>query len=250
MVTTSLKEPPSDQAATRLRDQVIEILDLINVPTPRRLLQDVLACRGVAVDPGQLSRLRGAEERAFRASPTDATCWLLPAISCLDLTAIPGTFTCSTWILEARLVGVHTPRARHLRVLLRLLDETVELDAERGQRLLARLAETVPGAMERGRMRDLMKVPCVAIANAARWSWSDATLYEPFDLQIVDEAFQLPDYCFHQIANLGRRLVLVGDPGQIAPVVTCEIERWVSDPVGPHVACARIGGPPPPRSPG
>jgi hypothetical protein len=55
--------------------------------------------------------------------------------------------------------------------------------------------------------------PCVAIANAARWSWSDATLYEPFDLQIVDEAFQLPDYRFHQIARLGRRLVLVGDPG-------------------------------------
>lgn len=81
--------------------------------------------------------------------------------------------------------------------------------------------------------------PCVAIANAARWSWSDATLYEPFDVQIVDEAFQLPDYRFHQIAGLGRRLVLVGDPGQIAPVVTCEIERWVSDPVGPHVACPR-----------
>ena len=81
--------------------------------------------------------------------------------------------------------------------------------------------------------------PCVAIANAARWSWSDTTLYEPFDLQIVDEAFQLPDYRFHQIAGMGRRLVLVGDPGQIAPVVTCEIERWVSDPVGPHVACPR-----------
>jgi hypothetical protein len=81
--------------------------------------------------------------------------------------------------------------------------------------------------------------PCVAIANAARWSWSDTTLYEPFDLQIVDEAFQLSDYRFHQIASLGRRLVLVGDPGQIAPVVTCDIERWVSDPVGPHVACPR-----------
>ena len=81
--------------------------------------------------------------------------------------------------------------------------------------------------------------PCVVIANAARWSWSDSSLYEPFDLQIVDEAFQLPDYRFHQIANLGRRLVLVGDPGQIAPVVTCETERWISDPVGPHVACPR-----------
>src|SRR5947209_7547966 len=81
--------------------------------------------------------------------------------------------------------------------------------------------------------------PCVAIANAARWSWTDATQFDGFDLQIVDEAFQLPDYRFQQIANLGRRLVLVGDPGQIPPVVGCDVERWVCDPAGPHVASPR-----------
>jgi hypothetical protein len=80
---------------------------------------------------------------------------------------------------------------------------------------------------------------CVAIANAARWSWTDATQFDRFDLQIVDEAFQLPDYRFQQIANLGRRLVLVGDPGKIPPVVGCDVERWVCDPAGPHVASPR-----------
>jgi hypothetical protein len=80
---------------------------------------------------------------------------------------------------------------------------------------------------------------CVAIANAARWSWLDTTGMDLFDLQVVDEAFQLPDYRFHQIAGLARRLVLVGDPGQIAPVVTCEVERWVADPAGPQVASPR-----------
>jgi histone H3/H4 len=53
---------------------------------------------------------------------------------------------------------------------------------------------------------------------------------------VVDEAFQLPDYRFQLIASLARRFVLIGDPGQIAPVITCEIERWKCDPAGPHVA--------------
>ncbi len=81
--------------------------------------------------------------------------------------------------------------------------------------------------------------PCVVVSNAARWSWSDTTLFTSFALGIVDEAFQLPDYRFQQIAGLARRLVLVGDPGQIPPVVTCEVERWQCNPAGPHVACPR-----------
>lgn len=80
--------------------------------------------------------------------------------------------------------------------------------------------------------------PCVVIANAAKWSWLPSQI-AAFDLQLVDEAFQLHDYRFQQIAGLARRFVLIGDPGQIAPVVTCEIERWKSDPSGPHVACPR-----------
>ncbi len=78
--------------------------------------------------------------------------------------------------------------------------------------------------------------PCVVIANGAKWSWVGDGV-EPFDLQIVDEAFQMPDFRFHQIAGLARRVVLIGDPGQIGPVITCEIERWRDDPAGPHVPC-------------
>lgn len=79
---------------------------------------------------------------------------------------------------------------------------------------------------------------CVVIANAAKWSWVQGGI-PPFDSQIVDEAFQLPDYRFQQIAGLAHRLVLVGDPGQIAPVISCETERWKSDPAGPQVASPR-----------
>jgi hypothetical protein len=79
--------------------------------------------------------------------------------------------------------------------------------------------------------------PCVVIANATKWSWLDETWTGSLSCQVVDEAFQLSDYRFCQIANLAERVVLIGDPGQIAPVVTCAIERWRTDPAGPHVAC-------------
>jgi hypothetical protein len=77
--------------------------------------------------------------------------------------------------------------------------------------------------------------PCVVVANATKWSTLDGAT-ERFDALLVDEAYQLADVLFHQIANLARRYVLVGDPGQIAPVVTCRVERWAADPAGPHVA--------------
>lgn len=77
--------------------------------------------------------------------------------------------------------------------------------------------------------------PGVTIGNAAKWSWIN-TGQAMFDLQIIDEAFQLPDYRFQLIANLAPRHVLIGDPGQIDPFVHCEIERWRCNPAGPHVA--------------
>jgi len=83
---------------------------------------------------------------------------------------------------------------------------------------------------------DLPQGPCIVISNAVKWSWLNGNV-PGFDLQIIDEAFQLPGYRFQQIVGLARRFVLVGDPGQIAPVITCEIERWRCDKAGPHVAC-------------
>lgn len=86
------------------------------------------------------------------------------------------------------------------------------------------------------RTGDLPAEPSIAIGNAAKWSWIDSA--DPmFDVQVVDEAFQLPDYKYHLISNLAPRHVLIGDPGQIDPFVSCEIERWRCDPSGPQVSC-------------
>ena len=184
MVTTT-REPLSstsiaERASTRLRQHVIEVLELLQVPTPRHLLQDVLAARGTAVDLRQLSRFGRAEERRLRPSAAPTTPALVPAISSLDLTAIPGTLTCWSWSLEQRIVGMYTPRARHLRVLLRLLDDAPLVASEGGQRLIVRLAESVPGATLRGRMREPMEVRAAAEAELSH--------IEPLDLAERGEA--------------------------------------------------------------
>lgn len=97
---------------------------------------------------------------------------------------------------------------------------------------LRRSAQVVPVH----RIGDLPQSPSITIANAAKWSWVQ-TPDPMFDMQIVDEAFQLPDYRYQLISNLAPRHALIGDPGQIDPFVNCEIERWRCDPSGPQVAC-------------
>ncbi|MBR0863482.1 hypothetical protein JQ614_17225 [Bradyrhizobium diazoefficiens] len=111
----------------------------------------------------------------------------------------------------------------------------VHLFARRGLSLPADVA-SLPNLVIVHDVQSLPRHPSITIANAAKWSWIQTT--EPcFDLQIVDEAFQLPDYRFQLISNLAPRHVLIGDPGQIDPFVNCEIERWRCDPAGPQVSC-------------
>ncbi len=86
--------------------------------------------------------------------------------------------------------------------------------------------------------KDLPQGACMVVGNGAKWSWLDSH-HQQFDLQIVDEAYQLPDYRFQLIAGLAARQVLIGDPGQIDPVIQAELERWRSDPAGPHIAAPR-----------
>ena len=77
--------------------------------------------------------------------------------------------------------------------------------------------------------------PLLATGTAAKWSWQGDIA---FDRLIVDEAYQLKDQVFRQIAGMAPRLALVGDPGQIEPVVQVSRERWTGRPQGPHRAAA------------
>jgi len=79
---------------------------------------------------------------------------------------------------------------------------------------------------------NLPRSPGIYISTSAKWT----TLRdpEPFDLLAVDEAWQMSWADLMQCANLSQKYYLIGDPGQIPPVVTIDIRRWQTAPRPPH----------------
>ena len=79
---------------------------------------------------------------------------------------------------------------------------------------------------------DLPKGPCVVVATSAKWGMIAAP--QPFDVMFVDEAWQLAWADFMLLGHVAGRFVLIGDPGQIPPVVTIDTGRWETAPRAPH----------------
>lgn len=57
------------------------------------------------------------------------------------------------------------------------------------------------------------------------------------DLLAIDEAWQVTDAGFMTISDLAQQYLLIGDPGQIPPVVKADLTSWRAEPAGPHVPC-------------
>ena len=85
---------------------------------------------------------------------------------------------------------------------------------------------------------ELPSSPGVTVATTAKWSLTDVGL--PFDLLAVDEAWQMSWADLMQCALLSERFLMIGDPGQIPPVVTIDVRRWETSPRGPHEAAPEI----------
>jgi hypothetical protein len=73
--------------------------------------------------------------------------------------------------------------------------------------------------------------PVAVIANTAKWSLSKNP---EFDYLLVDEAWQIAWADLMLLRNLAARVVLIGDPGQIPPVVSIETARWETSSTAPH----------------
>lgn len=74
----------------------------------------------------------------------------------------------------------------------------------------------------------------ILIGTAARWLYVDPNVGAA-DVLLIDEAWQATYADVGALGALARQVVLVGDSGQIAPVVTGSTTRWDGHATGPHL---------------
>lgn len=80
--------------------------------------------------------------------------------------------------------------------------------------------------------------PSITVATTAKWALTDVV--EPFDLLAIDEAWQMSWADLMQCAPLSAAYLMIGDPGQIPPVVTIDVRRWETSPRAPHQAAPEL----------
>lgn len=80
--------------------------------------------------------------------------------------------------------------------------------------------------------------PGIAVGNSAKWGLVKALA--PFDILFVEEAWQLSWADFMLLEQVAGRFVLVGDPGQVPPVVTVDTARWETSARPPHRSAPEV----------
>jgi hypothetical protein len=75
----------------------------------------------------------------------------------------------------------------------------------------------------------------IIISTAAKWGQAIAKAAGfQTDFVLVDEAYQMAWSTFMQVSCLGPRFILIGDEGQIDPVVSVDASRWHTAKFPPH----------------
>ena len=83
-----------------------------------------------------------------------------------------------------------------------------------------------------GDKKSLPTGPCIVVGTIAKWALTE--LLDTYDILFVDEAWQMGWADFMLCAQVAPRFVLIGDPGQIPPVVPIQAKRWETSPRAPH----------------
>lgn len=86
--------------------------------------------------------------------------------------------------------------------------------------------------------KELPTGPGVTVATTAKWSLTD--LAAPYDLLAIDEAWQMSWADLMQCALVSDKFFMIGDPGQIPPVVPIDVRRWETSPRAPHEAAPEV----------
>lgn len=115
-----------------------------------------------------------------------------------------------------------------------------------GVSLVARIVEQVTPKRVRCEIPDAKttasadtKDAAITVATLAKIKFMDRS---PYDLLIVDEAYQTTHALFSTAARGLPQAMLVGDPGQIGPVITVDTSIWRGQKDAPHLRAPEVTG--------
>src|SRR6266567_2246461 len=80
--------------------------------------------------------------------------------------------------------------------------------------------------------------PSAVVATTAKWGLVNIT--DPYDVLLIDESWQMSWADFMLLGQVAKSFLLIGDPGQISPVVTIAVARWETAPRPPHLAAPEV----------
>lgn len=84
----------------------------------------------------------------------------------------------------------------------------------------------------------LPSTPCVVVGTTAKWG--TIQLRTSLDVVFIEEAWQMDWADFMLLGQVAARFVLIGDPGQISPVVSIDASRWETAPRPPQRAAPEL----------
>jgi hypothetical protein len=150
---TSEAPAPAHEPETSLlpiREQVHQALAMLGVPTSAKLIvavNDAFFSRELR--GSQLTSLRRDEERSFRGAPYARPYYLCAALTD-RLSPARGLLADSTWPPELRVLGPLSPRVDFLTSAMRVAEHLTRLaePPSGAVRLLSRMAQNIPGAVE------------------------------------------------------------------------------------------------------
>jgi hypothetical protein len=78
----------------------------------------------------------------------------------------------------------------------------------------------------------------VVVGTTAKWGLVNIT--DAYDVLLIDESWQMSWADFMLLGQVAKSFLLIGDPGQISPVVSIDVARWETAPRPPHLAAPQV----------
>jgi len=116
-----------------------------------------------------------------------------------------------------------------------------EIGASRVCRFIGGNADNTPpvqGCHVESSAKDIPDGPMVIVGTTAKWALIESA--PDIDHFLIDEAWQMAMASFIPLLRFCDRFILIGDPGQIPPVVSAPTERWETSMNPPHRAAPEV----------